>query len=242
MPCYNEAQRLDASLCLALLEHPSLHVVFVNDGSTDTTLEVIAGIIAQNPVRFSVLNLQPNRGKAEALRAAMVQHSPHCDWVGYADADFAAPPSEIVRLLDIAFLRDCDAVVGSRVALSGRDIDRTVMRHYLGRVFGTSASLVLGRPFYDTQCGLKWFRTTPGLHRALSRVFSSKWFFDVELLGRLFLSASNDRAPSPYSIHEEPLLVWHDVAGTKLKATDFLAVPRDLLRIRRALRGWASGA
>ena len=71
----------------------------------------------------------------------------------------------------------------------GYDIDRSAVRHYLGRVFATAASLILQARVYDTQCGAKLFRAGPALSDALATPFLSRWAFDVEFLGRLLIGS-----------------------------------------------------
>ena len=92
----------------------------------------------------------------------------------------------MARLVDtLADDEHLQVVIGSRVGLLGHDIDRSLRRHYLGRIFATVSSAVLDLPVYDTQCGAKAFRVTPALRAALADPFTSRWAFDVELLGRL---------------------------------------------------------
>src|SRR5439155_749418 len=73
--------------------------------------------------------------------------------IGYVDADLSTPVPEVLRLLAEMERRHAVVVMGARVALLGTAIARRAHRHYLGRLFATAASLVLGVRVYDTQCG-----------------------------------------------------------------------------------------
>jgi dolichyl-phosphate beta-glucosyltransferase len=101
------------------------------------------------------------------------------------------------------------------------------VRHYLGRVFASAASLALGIQVYDTQCGGKVFRSSPALRAALSRPFISRWAFDVELLGRLLFPHSGTSI-SVNDIVEHPLRVWRHTPGSKLTLASMAAAALDL--------------
>ncbi|MGB0680275.1 MAG: glycosyltransferase, partial [Polyangiales bacterium] len=181
-------------------------------------------------VSVSALRLPHNQGKAEAVRQGMLQAwQSHASWLGYADADMATPPEELIRLLHVATQQaSYDGVLGSRVRRAGAQVERQVHRHYLGRVFATAASIALGTPFYDTQCGAKFFRRTPRLQQALARPFRSRWAFDVELLERLLYP---DSEASPARFLEVPLQKWVDVRGSKLRPRDMMAAGVELAGI-----------
>jgi hypothetical protein len=61
--------------------------------------------------------------------------------------------------------------------------------------------------------------------------FVTRWLFDVEILARYKQQHGRERALT--RIYEYPLLAWEDVNGSKLKITDFLKAPFELLKIRR---------
>ena len=233
IPCYDEAVRLDLGGIKALVDDPRVSVVLVDDGSTDATLSMIRSLEADHPERVTGLALRLNVGKGEAVRRGIslaVRNSPRPTWIGYVDADLATPPAEVLRLLDIAERADeVEVVLGSRVALLGRDVRRS--RHCTGRMFATLASAVLDKPVYDTQCGAKFFRCTAALEAAIARPFHSRWAFDVELLGRLAVAGVPAEA-----FWEEPLLVWHDVADSRRSVRSSLRSTADLLPIWRSLR------
>jgi len=240
VPCFDEEKRLEAERWRALAEG-GRGLLFVNDGSRDGTARMLASMREKTP-SLDVLDLSVNGGKAEAVRQgflhvlsgrARFEARPH--WLGFADADLATPPGELVRLEQVAEGSTADAVLASRVRLSGTAIDRHARRHYLGRVYATAASLILKRPIYDTQCGAKLFRVQPLLSAVMSEPFRSRWSFDVELLRRM--DVLQPGAPQARSeILEVPLKEWKDVHGSKLSAGAMLKAGLDLLRIWLAYR------
>src|SRR5580704_11628089 len=146
VPCYNEANRLDAVRFQEFSgSHPAIEFLFLNDGSTDGTLGVLERLHAVDPYRFRFVHLSRNSGKAEAVRQgvlAALAESP--DYVGFWDADLATPLEEIPQ-----FCRVLDEhphlgiVIGSRIPLLGHRIERQRMRYLLGRMFASMAGVVL---------------------------------------------------------------------------------------------------
>ena len=232
VPAYNEAGRFDPEPWLAFLESdPGCHLYFVDDGSTDNTPALLEGVRSRHPDRIRIWPLPVNGGKAEAVRAGMLHALGHtAQYAGFIDADLSAPLAEIATLrAELDAYPDAWAAFGSRVKLLGRRVERYATRHYLGRVFATGASLALGLPVYDSQCGLKLFRTTPEVRDAFATPFRSRWVFDIELLDRLATTAGADLHRR---IHEVPLRVWADPGGSKLRLGDFLRVPFQLAMVR----------
>ena len=237
VPCFNEAARLDAEAFAAALDRvPRLRLVFVDDGSTDQTADRLEAFRAASPDRVRVMRLAANRGKAEAVRqgvlAAFEEGAPIA---GYWDADLATPLSELPALTaTFAQAPEVEIVLGSRVRLLGRDIQRSVARHYTGRVFATLASIILRLAVYDTQCGAKLFRTTAAVRAAFERPFETRWTFDVELLARFKAAARRDGGPPPVArLREVPLSRWREVPGSKLGLADAPAIALDLFHIWR---------
>jgi dolichyl-phosphate beta-glucosyltransferase len=162
--------------------------------------------------------------------------APTPDSVGFWDADLATPLADIGEFQAVLDGRPALlAVFGSRVNLLGRSVKRRLARHYVGRVFATAASAMLRLPIYDTQCGAKLFRNTPEVRATFAERFVSRWIFDVELIARLRDELAAHGGPAARDvIYEFPLMVWRDVAGSKLRARHFVTVFVDLCRI------WAS--
>src|SRR5262249_51994779 len=186
-----------------------------------------------------LLAFSENQGKGEAVRQGMLLAMREgSELVGYFDADLATPPEEIHRLIEIILESQSQGVTGARVAMLGTVIRRRPIRHYLGRVFATFASLVLKVAVYDTQCGAKLFRAGPLLAAVLSEPFAARWAFDVELLGRLLLGSHDARGLGAGALLEVPLRRWTHMDNEKLRFTTFPLLGIELIKIRFALARW----
>ena len=232
VPCYNEAGRLNAEQLIAYLKsNPWLHICFVNDGSLDNTVAMLASITREAPSNSSFFSLDQNLGKAEAVRKGMmVCNEGSCyDFIGFLDADMATPLEEIEKMVvqgkkskDIVMLSGC------RLLRLGAFVDRTPARHYLGRIFATFASMTLGLPVYDTQCGAKIFRQSM-INQLFGKPFISKWLFDVEIFARINQIIGPEETRSRVS--EVPLTQWKEMPGSKIGFLQYFTAPVDLLRI-----------
>ncbi len=231
VPCYNESKRLRQDDFLHYVEqNDDVAFLFANDGSRDNTLEVLQKLTAKHE-RLLMLDIQPNGGKAEAVRKGMLyaaeQYKP--DYIAFWDADLATPLEEIEPMVKWAD-KGYDAVMGLRLMRLGARVKRKTMRHYLGRCFATVASMMLKLPVYDTQCGSKLFRREV-VEAIFQEQFITRWLFDVELLARYKQRYGVEQAIQ--KIYEYPLFQWEDVDGSQLKSRDFFKAPLELMKIRK---------
>lgn len=98
VPVFNEARTIE-QVCDRLRSLPSdqFELIFVDDGSTDETQQLLA---ASAPGAAIVIQMDANQGKTAAVRAGLKQATG--DWVIVQDADLEYEPRDIARLLDVA--------------------------------------------------------------------------------------------------------------------------------------------
>jgi len=120
VPAYNEQEVLPEfhRRLAAALEGIDLswEVVYVNDGSRDTTLAVMLGLQAQDP-RAAVVNLSRNFGKEIALTAGL-DHARGSEAVVVIDADLQDPP-EVIPDLIAGWREGFDVVYAQRITREG---------------------------------------------------------------------------------------------------------------------------
>jgi dolichyl-phosphate beta-glucosyltransferase len=237
IPVFNEDRRLNTQYFLEISDIPDLEVLFVDDGSTDMTVDILTrlALIKSN---INILELEANVGKSEAVRAGLnsLIQDPKFDAVGFIDADGAFSVKDIYNLIS-----HMTGVASSglnwwwtsRVKLPYNVVERSKIRHFIGRVI----SLFLGLGFqglpYDTQSGLKFFSTNKYLAIFLSEPFRTRWFFEIELL---------IRAKNFYNVAKfiviVPVLNWHEIEGSKLKFRHCISISKELFYIKYLQYGY----
>ena len=145
VPCYNESNRLKINeFKNYLCKETSVSFIFINDGSTDNTLDLINKLCSIYPHQVICKSFEKNRGKAEAVRQGfLMAFELGFQNIGYWDADLSTPLRFINGLCELLEENKISIVMGSRVRLLGYSIKRSTARHYLGRIFATFASLIL---------------------------------------------------------------------------------------------------
>ena len=202
-----------------------------NKGSADSSEPGLSGADSQR--RSGTERREGGGGAARVLGVVRFRVRRH-RLLGRRSVHSAGSDPSIFRILEA---RGADAVIGSRVRLLGRHIRRRPLRHFLGRVFATCASIAIGLPVYDTQCGAKIFRNTERLRQVFRTPFRVNWTFDVEILARFLLLERIFGGPKTRDrFVEYPLERWDDVPGSKLKGRDFFRGAWEILNIGYWLR------
>ena len=236
IPLYNEEYRFNLGYFASIGEKYSEEVDFllVDDGSKDRTPE-IAHTISTSFSNFQILRLDENQGKGEAIRIGfnhiLQSQSEYCG-LGYMDSDGAFDLADLANSISLFNLKCMngvyDAIFMSRLAISGRNIERNALRHIFGRVVSWIVKCGLPNSPWDTQAGLKIFKKTKDFSSTIEVPFRTRWLFEVEILQRVFVSRRE-----VLRIWEEPLSNWVDVAGSKIGIAQFVNIANSVLVITR---------
>ncbi len=183
IPTYNEADNLPA-LVAELFAQPveDLHIVIVDDNSSDGTGQVAEALRLRYPHRLHVIHRPGKQGLGSAyrdgFRYALRQGA---DFVVQMDADFSHSPACIPQFL--RHTASYDVIVGSRYVAGGQLDPRWSWGRYLLSRWANAvyARLILGLNVRDATAGFKcWSR--PALEAILAHdVRSNGYVFQVEM-------------------------------------------------------------
>ncbi|HOW82624.1 MAG TPA: glycosyltransferase family 2 protein [Spirochaetota bacterium] len=151
-----------------------LPVIVVNDGSTDSTPQILKGTKG-----ITVLTHGENRGKGAAIRTGLIEAAARGDWAVTIDADGQHDPRDAKALIAAIPEGKRPIVVGERVDMTGPDVPWTSS---FGRKFSNFWVWVSGGPMLaDTQSG---FRIYPVPETLGLNVRADRFQFEVEVLAK----------------------------------------------------------
>ncbi len=123
VPCYKEEEVLPETsrrlkeklqtLAQSGMISADSRVLFVDDGSSDRTWEIIARLHQQDAATFSGVKLSRNRGHQNALLAGMEEAARHGDVIITMDADLQDDIDAVDRMLE-KYREGCEIVYGVR--------------------------------------------------------------------------------------------------------------------------------
>ncbi len=230
IPAYNESARIPAtleSIVAAIRANQwAAEVIVVNDGSKDSTAQLVRDFALQAP-EVRLIENPGNRGKGYSVRSGILQALGEV--VMFTDADLSAPMDEAGRLF-AAIAAGADIAIGSRWLERGRQTHRQPLyRQFFGRCFNAVCRMVMQLPFADTQCGFKAF-TRAAAHTVFQLQTIERWGFDPEIL---FIGIKRG-----FRIVEVPVSWAHDERSRMSYLRDGMQMLKELALVRwNALTG-----
>jgi len=207
IPTFNEEKRILPTLealTKFLGEFPrgrrEYEILVVDDGS-DATAEIVRGF-SKNNRRVRLIRFARRIGKGAAVKRGL-SAARGSEIVVY-DADAAAPPSEIPKL--VRALRAYDVAVGVR-----RESVGPLRRRLIRKAYNFLVRFLFGWRFRDTQCGFKALRAAAA-KKIAGELRRGGYEFDVELLARA--------RKHGFSIVEIPV-EWRHVPGGPIDSASF---------------------
>ncbi|MGC9151696.1 MAG: glycosyltransferase family 2 protein [Microbacter sp.] len=156
VPLYNEAESLPelfSWIDRVMTTHQySYEVIFINDGSTDTSWQVIEQLHQQAPEIVKGIKFRRNYGKSPALFSGFERAKGNV--VITMDADLQDSPEEIPALYEMIVNEQYDLVSGWKK----KRHDGMLTKNIPSKIYNATARKVTGLTLHDMNCGLKAYR------------------------------------------------------------------------------------
>ncbi|WP_409415657.1 glycosyltransferase family 2 protein [Flavobacterium sp. PS2] len=131
----------------------SYEIIFVDDGSTDNSWNIIEGFSLENP-NVKGIRFMKNFGKSQALHAGFAKANG--DVIITMDADLQDSPDEIPGLYEMITKEKFDLVSGWKK----KRYDSVVAKNLPSKLFNWAARKTSGVELNDFNCGLKAYKNT----------------------------------------------------------------------------------
>jgi len=213
IPAYNEEESLRRGVLKIVWKYLkkqkySWEVLVVDDGSGDSTMELIADFVKKHK-GFRLLR-EPHRGKGGTVIAGVL--AAKGEIVLFTDMDQATPINQVEKFIP-RFKEGYSVIIGSRSGRKGAPLLRKLMAYG----FVLLRTIILSLPYKDTQCGFKAFN-----RQAAKKIFKKMKIFNEKKETRgASVSAGFDleilyiARKLKLKVAEVPV-EWHHQEGTKV--------------------------
>lgn len=159
----------------------SYEILFIDDGSTDSSWKVIEDLGQKNP-SVKGLKFHRNFGKSQALNAGFKKSKG--DVVITMDADLQDSPEEIPELFDLIKNQNYDLISGWKK----KRYDSALRKNLPSKLFNAAARKTSGLSLHDFNCGLKAYRSevvknidvSGEMHRYIPVLAKNAGFFRID--------------------------------------------------------------
>ncbi|MDR1585139.1 MAG: glycosyltransferase family 2 protein [Prevotellaceae bacterium] len=156
VPLYNEEESLSPlyEWIERVMEKNNFtyEVIFVNDGSADSSWKIIEKLKEKNPKQVRGIKFRNNYGKSPALYCGF--QAAAGDVVITMDADLQDSPDEIPELYSMIVNDGYDLVSGWK----RKRYDSKLAKNLPSKLYNATARKVTGLKLHDMNCGLKAYR------------------------------------------------------------------------------------
>lgn len=157
VPMFNEEQNIEMLVAeLEKISSLSFRVIFIDDKSDDSTLEILQSCLTSASFPYLVISKHSNEGKSSCIETG-IQQIETSHFV-ILDADLELKPSEIVKLWSVVESNQGDAVFGYR---SFRSHSSFTFRYVVGnRILSFVFGMIFNQVITDLMCGYKLLPTS----------------------------------------------------------------------------------
>lgn len=226
LPVYNESEYIEEIFDKILdfsFKNLPFNFIFVDDGSKDSTKEIIKRKIKESKNnRINLVSYNPNKGKGYAIKKGI--QAAEGDKICFTDGDLAYSLEYLKEFSER--LNKSDIVIGWRAPFSENFENTKPIRRLSGTIFNFFSKVVLELNYPDMQAGIKGFKKPVAKH-LFSKNKINGWSFDTEII---FLAKRKG-----YSISQVPVRVSDSNLNIKSKVNlirDSIKMFFSLLKIR----------
>jgi phenylacetate-CoA ligase len=150
-PCLNEEENIrtlsDRFFSEADRRNLQVEIVFVDDGSTDHTWQVLEELSTKYPSRIVLIRHSTNRGIPQGWISGV--ESSNGKLVCLIDTDLQNPPESVFDLYDVYLLNEADMIRGIRVPVAAQAKSRVMM----SRALNMTLNIFFGMKSNDNKSG-----------------------------------------------------------------------------------------